>query len=282
MEIEVLQYAFMRRALLAALMVGLTAPSVGVYLVQRRLALIGDGLGHVALTGVAVGLVTSTTPVLTALVAAVIGAVAVEFIRVKGRTSGDVALAVLFYGGIAGGVVIVSQAPPGTTVNLDAYLFGAITTTTGGDLLVFLVLTVAVLLVTLGLGRYLFAVSNDEEYALASGLPVLRLNLLLAIVTSVTVVVSMRVVGLLLISALMVIPIATAQLLTRSFRSTVVLATVLGTVASVAGVGASFYADTPSGGTIVLLAIAGFAAVAAGVSLRDRLRRTREPTPEGI
>ena len=279
MEIEVLQYAFMRRALLAALMVGLTAPSVGVYLVQRRLALIGDGLGHVALTGVAVGLVTSTTPVLTALVAAVIGAVAVEFIRVKGRTSGDVALAVLFYGGIAGGVVIVSQAPPGTTVNLDAYLFGAITTTTGGDLLVFLVLTVAVLLVTLGLGRYLFAVSNDEEYALASGLPVLRLNLLLAIVTSVTVVVSMRVVGLLLISALMVIPIATAQLLTRSFRSTVVLATVLGTVASVAGVGASFYADTPSGGTIVLLAIAGFAAVAAGVALRDRLRRSREPTP---
>ena len=282
MEIEVLQYAFMRRALLAALMVGLTAPSVGVYLVQRRLALIGDGLGHVALTGVAVGLVTSTTPVLTALVAAVIGAVVVEFIRVKGRTSGDVALAVLFYGGIAGGVVIVSQAPPGTTVNLDAYLFGAITTTTGGDLLVFLVLTVAVLLVTLGLGRYLFAVSNDEEYALASGLPVLRLNLLLAIVTSVTVVVSMRVVGLLLISALMVIPIATAQLLTRSFRSTVVLATVLGTVASVAGVGASFYADTPSGGTIVLLAIAGFAAVAAGVALRDRLRRIREPTPEPV
>ena len=279
MEVEVLQYAFMRRALLAALMVGLTAPSVGVYLVQRRLALIGDGLGHVALTGVAVGLVTSTTPVLTALVAAVIGAVVVELIRVKGRTSGDVALAVLFYGGIAGGVVIVSQAPPGTTVNLDAYLFGAITTTTSGDLLVFLVLTVAVLLVTLGLGRYLFAVSNDEEYALASGLPVLRLNLLLAVVTSVTVVVSMRVVGLLLISALMVIPIATAQLLTRSFRSTVVLATVLGTVASVMGVGVSFYADTPSGGTIVLLAIAGFVVVAAAVAVRDRLRRDVSPTP---
>ncbi len=279
MELQVLQYAFMRRALLAALMVGLTAPSVGVYLVQRRLALIGDGLGHVALTGVAVGLVTSTTPVLTALVAAVIGAVVVELIRAKGRTSGDVALAVLFYGGIAGGVVIVSQAPPGTTVNLDAYLFGAITTTTSGDLLVFLLLTVAVVLLTLGLGRYLFAVSNDEEYALASGLPVLRLNLLLAVATSVTVVVSMRVVGLLLISALMVIPIATAQLLTRSFRSTVVLATVLGTAASVLGVGASFYADTPSGGTIVLFAIAGFVVVVAAVAVRNRLRRDVSPAP---
>ncbi len=279
MEIEVLQYAFMRRALLAALMVGLTAPSVGVYLVQRRLALIGDGLGHVALTGVAVGLVTSTTPVLTALVAAVIGAVVVEFIRVKGRTSGDVALAVLFYGGIAGGVVIVSQAPPGTTVNLDAYLFGAIITTTCGDLLVFLVLTVAVLLVTLGLGRYLFAVSNDEEYALASGLPVLRLNLLLAVVTAVTVVVSMRVVGLLLISALMIIPIATAQLLTRSFRATVALATVLGTVAALAGVSTSFYTDTPSGGTIVLFAIGAFVVVATTAALRDHLRRSRQVAP---
>ncbi|QXC59446.1 metal ABC transporter permease [Aquihabitans sp. G128] len=279
MEIEVLQYAFMRRALLAALLIGLTAPSVGVYLVQRRLALIGDGLGHVALTGVAVGLVTSTTPVLTALAAAVVGAVVVELIRVKGRTSGDVALAVLFYGGIAGGVVIVSQAPPGTTVNLDAYLFGAITTTTAGDLRVFAVLSLVVLAVTLGLGRYLFAVSNDEEYALASGLPVLRLNLLLAVVTSVTVVVSMRVVGLLLISALMVIPIATAQLVTRSFRSTVVLATLLGTAAAVSGVGASYYADTPSGGTIVLIAIAAFLVVAVGAALRDHLRRST-PTPD--
>ena len=272
-----LQYAFMRRALLAALLVGMTAPSVGVYLVQRRLSLIGDGLGHVALTGVAVGLVTSTTPVLTALLAAVIGAVAVELIRVRGRTSGDTALAVLFYGGIAGGVVIVSQAPPGTTVNLDAYLFGAITTTTAGDLRVFAALSLAVLAVTLGLGRYLFAVSNDEEHALASGLPVLRLNLVLAVVTSVTVVVSMRVVGLLLISALMVIPIATAQLVTHSFRATVVMATVLGTVASVVGVGTSFYADTPSGGTIVLIAIAAFVVTTTAVAARDGLRRSAPP-----
>lgn len=278
MEIEVLQYDFMRRALLAALLVGLTAPSVGVYLVQRRLSLIGDGLGHVALTGVAVGLVTSTAPVLTALVAAIIGAVAVELIRVRGRTSGDVALAVLFYGGIAGGVVIVSQAPAGTSVNLDAYLFGAITTTTAGDLRAFLALSVVVLLVTVGLGRYLFSVSNDEEYALASGLPVLRLNLLLAVVTAVTVVVSMRVVGLLLISALMVIPIATAQLVTRSFRSTVLVATVLGVAASVAGVAVSYHADTPSGGTIVLLAIAAFAVVATGATIRDRLARAGRPS----
>lgn len=274
--------SLMQRSLLAALVVGIAAPVIGTYLVQRRLSLLGDGVGHVALSGVAMGWLvgswTQASPadafaIPGAIVAAVIGTVLIEVVRSRGRTSGDVALALLFYGGIAGGVVIVSQAPPGTAVNLDAYLFGAITTTTAGDLAVFAALSFGVLLVTLGLGRYLFAVSNDEEYALASGLPVLRLNLLLAVVTSVTVVVSMRVVGLLLISALMVIPIATAQLLTRSFRSTVVAGTLLGTAASVSGVGVSFYADTPSGGTIVLISVAAFVLVSALVAIRGRLHR---------
>ncbi|MFN8017058.1 MAG: metal ABC transporter permease [Acidimicrobiales bacterium] len=268
--IEILQYDFMVRALVAALLVGIAAPSVGVHLVQRRLALVGDGLGHVAITGVAIGLVTSRSPVITALIAAVVGAVVVELVRASGRASGDVALAVLFYGGIAGGVVIVSKAPAGTPVNLDQYLFGAITTTTAADVRTFAILTAFVLVVTLGLRRQLFAVGVDEEYARASGLPVLGLNLLLAIVTSVTVVVSMRVVGLLLISALMVVPIATAQGLSRSFRATVLLGTALAVAESVAGVAISFYADTPSGGTIVLVAIAAFLVVSAAIGVRSR------------
>lgn len=270
--LELLEFDFMRRALLAALLIGLAAPTVGIYLVQRRLALIGDGLGHVALTGVALGLLTSTAPVLTALVAAAAGAVAIELVRARGRTSGDVALAILFYGGIAGGVVLISQAPGGTPAALSAYLFGAITTTTSADLVTFAALSVLVLLVTTGLSRELFAVSDDEEYARASGLPVVRLNLLLAVVTALTVVISMRVVGLLLISALMVIPVATAQLLTRSFRATLGLAVCLGVAAAVTGTAASYYADTPSGGTIVLLAIAGFALASTYAALRGRVR----------
>lgn len=271
---EILRYEFMQRALVAALLIGLAAPSVGVYLVQRRLSLIGDGLGHVALAGVAAGILTSTEPVLTALVAAAGGAVVIELVRARGRTSGDVALAVLFYGGIAGGVVLISQAPGGTPGNLNSYLFGAITTTSDGDLVVFAALTAGILAVTLGLGRYLFAVSNDEEYARASGLPVLGLNIALAVVTAVTVVVSMRVVGLLLVSALMIVPIATAQLLTGSFRATVAVATAIGVTASVAGVTTSYYASTPSGGTIVLFAIAGFVVAATVVAGRERLGRT--------
>ena len=134
---DFLEYSFMQRALVAAVLVGLAAPTVGVHLVQRRLALIGDGIGHVALAGVAIGVLTSTAPVLTALVCAAAGAVSIELIRAKGRTSGDIALAILFYGGIAGGVVIISQAPGGTPGNLNEYLFGAITTTTRGDLIAF-------------------------------------------------------------------------------------------------------------------------------------------------
>jgi zinc transport system permease protein len=272
---EVLQYAFMQRALVASLLVGLAAPAVGVFLVQRRLALIGDGIGHVALTGVAVGLLTARSPVLTALVTAVAGALAIELIRARGRTSGDIALAVLFYGGIAGGVVVIGLAEGGSTASLNTYLFGAITTTSRGDLVVFAVLAVAVLAVVVVLASRLFAVSADEEYARAAGLPVVGLNVVLAVLTAVTVVVSMRVVGLLLISALMILPVAAAQLVRGSFRGTAVLAVVIGVGVSSVGVVVSFYANTPSGGTIVLLAIAVFTLAAVSVGVLARLRRWR-------
>lgn len=272
-----LQYAFMQRALLAALLVGLTAPTVGVHLVQRRLALIGDGLGHVALLGVAVGVLTGTAPVLTALACATVGAIAIEVIRYRGRTSGDVALAILFYGGIAGGVMVISQAPGGTPGNLNTYLFGAITTTTSSDIVTFTVLSVVVLTVTIGLGQYLFAVSHDEEFAAASGLPVLAINLALSLVTAITVVVSMRVVGLLLISALMIVPVATAQLVARSFRATVALAMFIGVAASVAGIWISYETDTPSGSTIVLTAIASFFLVATLTAARRSIAGARRP-----
>lgn len=280
--IDLLSYDFMQRALIAALLIGVTAPAVGVYLVQRRLALIGDGMGHVALTGVAVGLLTRSQPVWTALAATVIGAVILEVLRVKGRTSGDIALAVLFYGGIAGGVVLVAKAPASSGANLDSYLFGAITTTTPTDLAVFVVLAAVVLACSLLLSRLLFAVGGDEEYAQACGLPVLRLNLLLAILVAVTVVVSMRVVGLLLVSALMILPVATAQRWAKGFVTTLGSAMVIGVLVSVGGVVGSYYADTPSGGTIVIVAIALFLLVAIGTGLLTRIRGNHAEAEEHL
>lgn len=280
--LDLLQYDFMRRALVAGLLAGLAAPVVGIFLVQRRLALIGDGIGHVALAGVAIGVLTGTQPVWTALLTAVVGAVAIELIRARGRTSGDVALAVLFYGGIATGVVLISVAPSGTPANLNSYLFGAITTTSGGDLVTFAVLALVVLAVGLLLAPRLYAVSNDPEYARAVGLPVLTLNVTLAVLTAVTVVVSMRVVGLLLISALMILPNAVAQLVCHSFRSSLLLAVGVGVSTSVVGVGSSYYLDTPSGGTIVMLAVVVFIVAAVAAAVRDAVRSRRHvETTEG-
>lgn len=256
--IEILDYAFMRNALIAAFLIGAAAPLVGIFLVQRRLSLVGDGLGHVALAGVAIGILTSTSPVLTALIVAVLGAVGIELARARGRTGGDQALALMFYGGIATGVVLIGRSPQGTSANLTAYLFGSITATTRADLYAFTALTLVVVLVTTELRPWLFAAAQDEEYARASGLPVTAVNLALSILTAVTVVVSMRVVGLLLVSALMIIPNAAAQLLAGSFGSAIRLATTLGVLAAVGGVVTSFYAETPSGGTIVLIALAFF------------------------
>jgi zinc transport system permease protein len=266
MALEILQYDFMQRALLASLLVGITAPTVGIYLVQRRLALIGDGMGHVALTGVAIGLLTGQAPVLTALVFAVGAAVVIELLRARGRASADVLLAVMFYGGIAGGVVLIGLSKDGSAANLNSYLFGAITTTSPQDLGVFAVLAAVVLLVSAGLAPRLFAVSNDEEFAKASGMNVLRLNLLLAALTAATVVISMRVVGLLLISALMIVPNAVSQQVARSFRGSMLLAATVGVLVSVTGTTASYYLETPSGGTIVLLAVAVFVVAALGAT----------------
>ncbi|MEG3633971.1 metal ABC transporter permease [Micromonospora palythoicola] len=273
------QYEYMQLALVSALIIGLTAPALGIYLVQRRLALIGDGIGHVALTGVGAGLLFQTSPVIMAVIAATVGAVAIELIRERGRTSGDLALALLFYGGIAGGVVLVGLSDS-TSSNLNAYLFGALSTASRADVATIAVLGAAVLIAMIGLRPALFAVCHDEEYARVSGLPVRTLNLLLAITTAITVTIAMRAVGVLLISALMVVPVATAQQVTRGFRSTMAAAMALGLFAGGAGIWMAALADTAPGASVVVLAIASFVAVTLLAAGWRRLRRTRpQPAP---
>ena len=271
------QYEFMLRALAGALVIGLIAPALGIYLVQRRLSLIGDGIGHVALTGVGIGLLLNRSPVIVAVIVAVIGAVAIELIRERGRTSGDMALALLFYGGIAGGVMLVGLSASNSNAALMSYLFGSLNTTSRVDLITITVLGVVVLFAMLALRPALFAICHDEEYARVSGLPVRALNLLLAVTTAVTVTISMRAVGLLLISALMVVPVATAQQITRGFVTTMTAAMGLGVLAAGSGVWLAGTANTAPGATIVVLAIASFLLVAVGTALRRAVRRRAEP-----
>lgn len=286
--LDMLASPLMQRALIAAVLVGLVAPVMGTYLVQRRLSLLGDGIGHMALTGVAVGWLVGGTLGVTphdalavpgAVVASIIGAVVIELVRERGRTSGDLALALLFYGGIAGGVLLIGIAG-GTTANLNGYLFGSIATVTLTDLWLTIGLAVSILAVGIGLRPALFALSHDEEFARASGLPVRLLNIVVAVLAALTVSVAMRVVGVLLVSALMIVPVATAQLVTRSFRGTMAAAMVIGLAVSVSGLSITYVYPLSPGATIVVLAIGVFGVVSLARPLLGRRRPAADPHPD--
>jgi len=280
---ELLGSEFMQRALLAALLTGLAAPTIGIFLVQRRQALMGDGIGHVAVTGVAIGLLTGASPTWTAVAVAVLGAVVIEVVREVGRTNGDVALALLFYGGLAGGVLITGLAGQGAS-RLQEFLFGSLTTVSRGDVWFTAGLTGVILAVTLGLLPQLFAVATDPDFARVAGVRVRLYNLLVAVLAAVTVTLAMRTVGLLLGSALMVIPVAASQQLAGSFRTTLLGAMAVSTASGVGGLllsGAlSTRAQVAPGPTIVLVALGFFAATWPVGALLRRRRRLHAPFPE--
>jgi len=259
---------YLQLALVAGVVVGAAAPLIGTFLVQKRLSLLGDGLGHVAFAGVAAGLFLGVWPIWTALVAALVGAGAIEWLRTRGRASGDLALALFFYSGIAGGVVL-----SGLAGSLDGgiltYLFGSILTVTSSDAWTIVALGLVILAVVARTWRALFSIVLDEEAARVAGLPVDRLNLLLAGLAAVMIVAAMRVVGILLVAALMVLPVGAAQRLTASFRSTMAIAAAIGAASAVVGLGAARVWGLAPGGTIVLVAAGAFV-VASLVTGRRR------------
>jgi zinc transport system permease protein len=257
----VLELEFMRLAFASGAVVGLLAPAVGFFLVQRRLSLVGDGIGHVAFAGVAAGYLLGLPPVAAALAAAVGGAGAIEWLRARRHAAADQALALVFYTGIALGVVLVSSAGR-LDVDLFAFLFGSILTTTPADALLVATLGAVALAIVGVLYRAFSAIVLDEEGARVAGLPVARLNALVTVLAALTVALSMRIVGILLIAALIVLPVVAATRIAWSLRSTILLAMAIGLVSVLAGLMLAYQADLPPGGTIVLVAAA--AALAGG------------------
>jgi zinc transport system permease protein len=258
---------FMRLAFAAGAIVGVLAPAVGFFLVQRRMSLIGDGIGHAAFAGVAAGYLLGISPVATALVTSVLGAVGIEWLRSQRPAAGDQALALLFYTGIATGVVLISAAGA-LNANLFAFLFGSILTVTEGDFALIAVLGAIGLGVIALLYRGFVAAALDEDGARVAGVPVTALNVLLAGLAGVTIAASMRIVGILLVAALMVLPVIAASRIAWSVRSTLLLAMAIGLLAVFVGLTISYYADLAPGGAIVLIA----AALALTASLGSRLR----------
>ncbi len=269
---EFLQYGFMHRAFAVGAIAAVICPAIGVFLVPRRLSLIADTLAHVALAGVAVGLLAGVSPILGALVVTLAGAVGMERLRARGALQGDAALAVFLSGGFAVAVVLISLAR-GFNADLFAILFGSILTVSPADVWVIAALG-ALVAATIGtFYKQLLAITLNEDLAKTSGVPVGALNLLLTVLTALTTVVAMRMVGVLLVSAMIVIPTLTGFALGRSFRQAVVTAVLMALVSVGLGLIAAFYLRLAAGGAIVLTALAIFAVAALARRVRDRAGR---------
>ncbi len=269
------ELAFMQRALLAAVIVGVFAPLIGTFVVQKRMSLIGDGIGHLAFAGVGAGLVAGVWPIWGALAFAAAGALGIEWLRARRAASGDLALALFFYAGLAAGVVLVGLGG-GLGSSALVFLFGQPLTVTDQELALIGVLGAGIVAVMLVLRRALFAVVTDEEWAGVAGLPVGALNGVLAVLVAVAVVAAMRVVGVLLVAAMMVLPVASGQLLARSFGGTMRWGVAIGVGSSVVGLALSRVLGIAPGGTIVLVAAACFAVTALA-----RRGRTARLAPGG-
>ena len=255
------ELTFMQRALAAGIVVGVFAPLIGTFLVQKRMSLIGDGIGHAAFAGVGAGLFAGIYPVWTALVFAIAGALGIEWLRARRKASGDLALALFFYSGIALGAVL-ANAKGGLGTSIIGFLFGQPLTVDAPEVIVILLLGTLVVGLVISLRRVLFAVVTDEDWSSVAGLPVRAMNGLLAVLTAVAVVAAMQVVGILLIAALMVLPVATGQLLGRSFNATLRIAVGVGVGSVIVGLTSSRLWGLAPGGTIVLVAALVFLVVA--------------------
>ncbi len=251
---EILHYSFMIRALIAGLIIAVTMPVMGTFLVARRYSLIADSLAHVSLAGVGAGLLLGGSPILVAVPTTVLGALLLEWLRQNRRLSGEISLAILMSGGLALAVVLANLAQ-GSSVDFTSYLFGSITTTTPSDLITLAIAASIVLIIIICNYRALQHIAFDEDSAHIAGYRVTLLNYTLAALTAVMVVLSLRIVGGLLISALLVLPVITASLYTRSFVGTIGIGIAVGIAAVIAGLTLAFYASIAAGGAIVLSAI---------------------------
>ena len=250
--LEMLEMEFMQRAWLAGLIMAIICPLIGSFLVLRRQSLIGDGLGHIAFAGVAGGALFNYSPVLSAAAATIVGALAIERVRVKLADAADMVLAIFFYTGMALAVIFTSMNKDGG-FNLGSVLFGSLMTVSSDDLYIVAFLGLCTVVFVILFYRPLQYITFDEVSAKVAGLPVEKLNMLLAILTALTIALSMRIVGLLLVSAMMVIPVACALQTARSFTGTIIQSICYGVLAVAFGLTLSYYANLAPGGTIVLM-----------------------------
>lgn len=259
---DIFHYTFIVRGLEAGLLIGAVAPLIGIFLVLRRFSLIADTLAHVSLAGVAIGLLLKVNPLLTALGASALSSLAIEHLRASKKIYGETALSIFLSGSLALAVVLIGLAH-GFNVDLFSYLFGSILTVRQSDVYIILTLGVVVMVLLAIFHKELVYISFDEEAAKVSGIPVQTFNTFFILLAAVTIALAIPIIGILLISALLVIPVITALQFKKSFKGTLIWAEIISLFSVVSGIIGSFYLNVSSGGLIVLIMLAIFGLVLA-------------------
>lgn len=268
---EILEAGFMQRALVAGVAVAVICSAVGLFLVLRRHSLFGDALSHMAFGGIAIGLFMNVYPLWTAIVVSILGALGITKLRQSTKIPADATVAVLLSSGLALGVVLVSMSG-GFNVDLFSFLFGSILLVSAEEVIMILAISAAIVGILAVLYRRFMYITFDEEQAKVSGLQVTLLNYLFIVLASVTVIASIRLVGVLLISSLIVIPNITAMMFGKGFKKTALISGGIAVFSVVTGIIVSYAANLAPGGTIVLVAIIIFLGTLAAKTAARKAR----------
>ncbi|HJA90141.1 MAG TPA: metal ABC transporter permease [Candidatus Jeotgalibaca merdavium] len=250
-----LSYEFMRRALMAAVLIAGIAPVLGVFLVIRRQSLMADTLSHVSLAGVALGFFININPTLTTVIVVVIAAVVLEYLRSVYKTYSEIATAILMSGGLALALILMKLSEGASTLSMQSYLFGSIITITQEQVWLLAGLFIVSLIALILFKKPMYVLTFDEDTAHVDGLPIRLMSIIFNALTGVAIAVMIPIAGALLISAIMVLPAAISMRLGKSFNRVILISIFIGLIGMVSGLTTSFYLDTPPGATITLIFI---------------------------
>lgn len=251
--LEIFQYDFMQKAFITGILIAAITPCIGVVVVLKRLSMIGDSLSHNSLAGVAAGLIAGVNPIIGATVFSITAAFGIEKIRKSFPKYSEIAISVIMSTGIGLAGILSGFVKNGSS--FSSFLFGSIVAISNFELFLVLVLSVFVLTAVILLYKEIFYITFDEESARLAGIPVRIINFIFTLLTAVTVSISARTVGTLVISSLMVLPVAAAMQIVKSYKQTVLYSVLIAEVSTVAGIFVSYYADLKPGGTIVLVGV---------------------------
>jgi zinc transport system permease protein len=270
MVFEILQYGFIQRALVSGVAVAITCSVVGLFLVLRRQSLFADALSHMAFGGIAIGLFANLYPIWTAFIVSIFAALGITKLRESTKIPPDSAVAVLLSAGLAVGVILIGLAG-GFTLDLYSFLFGSILLVSMQDQETILVASALILSIIYLIYRELVYIAFDEEQAQVSGINVSRLNYIFIVLASIVVITSIRLVGVLLISSLIVIPNITAMMFGKGFKKTAMISVSIGILSVLTGIVISYVMNLAPGGTIVLVSVTVFLAVIITRDLNKRI-----------